>query len=636
MADYKLTAVQKEASRFTRERQRQDCEALDFSSEEEFEFARRGLIASPESLEIRDSGGNLVWTQKAFGFLEGEAPETVNPSLWRHAKLNHISGLFEVCDGIYQVRGYDITNITFIRGERGWIIFDPAMSVECAAAALALVERYLGKRPVTGIVISHSHTDHYGGIRGVISEDEARRVPIIVPEGFAASAVSETVYAGNAMARRAVYQFGGALEPGPRGLVAVGLGLTTSQGVYSYLEPNDTIKATGERRVIDGVEMIFQMTPGTEAPAEMNTWFPGRKALWLAENCTATLHNLHPVRGALVRDGNAWAVYIMEALALYGGEAEAVFQSHNWPRFGNQTIREYLVNTAAVYKFINDQTLFYLNQGHTLHEIGDMIRLPGALQKLWYARPYYGTVAHNAKAVYQRFMGWYDGNPAHLDALPPRDAAKKYAEYLGGSEAALKRAKEDFEKGEYRWVAEITNLLVFADPSNTGARNLCADAFEQLGYRAESGIWRNAYLTGAKELREGGAAGGWRPRASRSDVIQAMTPAMIFDYLGILIDSSAAESVDLKINFDFSPGLPEAESYLVTIRAGVLLYQRGLRDAEAEVSVALAKQDLAPLFLAGQDGSLPPGVRVTGNAGAFLNLKKYIRPFDPFFNIIEP
>ncbi|MCL2085308.1 MAG: MBL fold metallo-hydrolase, partial [Oscillospiraceae bacterium] len=500
-----LTAEIKGATDHTRDINHACYDHLDFSDEREFENARRGLIAAPEQLELYDPTGKLIWSQKAYAFVKDtEAPDTANPSLWRHTQINHNYGLYEVTDGIYQVRGYDLTNFTFVEGDTGWILFDTGTAVETMKAALDFINDTLGERPVTGVIISHPHADHYGGIRAVVSQEDALsgKIPIIVPEGYAQHAVSENIYAGTAMYRRAFYQYGHLLPPpGPQSRLAIGLGVALPNGNSSYLGPTDIITYTGEVRVVDGVEMVFHMTPGTEAPAEMNTWFPAKNALWLAENCVGTLHNLYTLRGAQVRDGNIWAKYIMEAVTLYGDEVEVIFQSHNWPRWGNDEINDYLIGTAAVYKFINDQSLLYINQGYTSEEIAEMIQLPDDLDQQWYTRPYYGTYKHNSKAVYQKYMGWYNGNPAYLDPIPPTESAKKFVEYMGDPNEVLKLAYRDFENGEYRWVAEITSILVFADPSNTAARYLGADALEQLGYQAESGTWRAAYLTGAQELR---------------------------------------------------------------------------------------------------------------------------------------
>lgn len=612
---------------------------LDFSDEREREFATHGLIAAPESLEIAADDGTVVWSQKAYAFLDGtdgspaEAPATANPSLWRNTQLNHLYGLFEVMEGIYQVRGYDMTNITFIAGDTGWIVFDPLMSVECSRAAFALVTEHLGERPVTGIVMSHPHVDHYGGIKGIVSEEEvaARSIPIIVPAGFEEHAVSENVYSGNAMGRRASYQYGTMLEAGARGRLGIGIGLGQSKGTVSYLAPNDHIEATGDVRTVDGVTMEFHMTPGTEAPAEMNTWFPAKRALWMAENCTGTLHNLYTLRGAEVRDGNAWANYLMEAKARYGEEAQVTFQSHNWPHFGNDVVNEYLENTAAVYKFIAAQALLYLNQGFTSTEIANMIELPDDLARVWYTRQYYGTVAHDARAVYQKYMGFYDGNPVHLHPLEPSEEARKLVEYLGDADAVLARAQRDFEAGEYQWVAQITNTLVFADPGNTPARLLCADALEQLGYRAESGPWRNVYLSGAKELREGVKADpSYRAKGS-ADIQRAMTPAMMLDYLGILTDSNAAAGTNLVANLAFT----DDEPYLLTVRSGVVLYQRGVHRDDADATLTLPRMGLFAILTKNED-AIAQSVQVEGDADVVKKLTEHLVTYEFFFNIMEP
>ncbi len=607
---------------------------LDFSDEQELEFAQRGLIAAPESLEIQDEKGKVIWSQDAYAFLaEQEAPDTANPSLWRHTKLNSIYGLFEVTEGIYQVRGYDMTNITLIKGDTGWIVFDPLMSVECSQAAMALVKEHLGDYPIMGIVISHPHVDHYGGICGVISKEEAaqRQIPIIVPEGFEEHAIKENVYAGNAVARRANYQYGTILTPGENGSLAIGIGMGQSRGTTSYITPTDIIRQTGEVRVIDGVEMQFQMTPGTECPAEMNTWFPEKNALWLAENCTGTMHNLYTLRGAQVRDGAAWAEYIMEALSLYGDKAEVVFQSHNWPHFGSDVIREYLVNTAAVYKFINDQTLMYINQGYTPDEISNMIQLPTQLEKVWYTRQYYGTLRHNSQAVYQKYMGWYDANPVNLDPLSPSESAKKYVEYLGDVDRVLELAKQDFADGEYRWVAEITNVLVFADPGNQQARYLCADALEQLGYQAESGPWRNAYLAGAQELRYGTSSDESAKATGSMDLRKAMTPEMLFGQLGILLDANAAQDLNLTINIDLTDG----DSYLLTVTSGVLLCQPSIRSEEADATLTMPASALFAILSKNEEAQRK-SIQINGDQDILKKLTEHMVSYEYFFNIVEP
>ena len=532
-----LTAESKPATQYTVDANQEVYALLDFEDTAEFENATKGQSASPDTLDIYDENGKLVWSQTAYAFLDQDAPDTANPSLWRDTQLNHIYGLFEVTDGIYQVRGYDMSNVTFIKGDTGWIVVDPLMSVECAQAALALVEENLGTFPVKAVIYSHSHVDHFGGVKGIVSEEEvqAGNVQVIAPEGFEKHAVSENIYAGTAMGRRASYQYGTMLEGGETGSLAIGIGMGQSKGSTSYISPTLEITQTGEKHTIDGVEIEFQLTPGTEAPAEMNFWIGSKNALWMAENCTGTLHNLYTLRGAQVRDGNAWAEYIMESLALYGDKADVVFQSHNWPHWGNDTIQEYMTNTAAVYKFINDQTLLYINEGYTETEIANMIRLPEELEKVWYTRQYYGTVSHNSKAVYA--------------------------------------------KGEYQWVAQITNTLVFAEPENTDARYLCADALEQLGYQAESGPWRSAYLCAAQELRNGTNTDDATRSSGNGDVFLHMTPDMILDYLGIFVDTTKIPDLAFTANII----LPEG-NYVLRVKNGVLLYQKDAQDPDADVT----------------------------------------------------
>lgn len=628
-----LTPAQKTATQFTADANAQVYALLDFDDKSEFENATRGLIASPETLEIRNDEGKLIWSQKAYDFLDGDAPSTANPSLWRNTQLNHIYGLFEVCEGIYQVRGYDLSNITFIKGDTGWIVFDPLMSTECAKAALELVNENLGVLPIKAVVYSHSHVDHFGGVLGIVTPEQvqAEGIAIIAPEHFEEHAVSENVYAGTAMARRASYQYGSLLEKGAQGALALGIGMSQSNGTVEFLSPNTDITHTGQELEIDGVTMVFQLTPGTEAPAEMNTWFPQKQALWLAENCTGTLHNLYTLRGAQVRDGNAWAEYIMESLALYGQQAQVVFQAHNWPHWGNENIQEYMTNTAAVYKFINDQTLLYINQGYTEAEVANMIRLPEAMEKVWYTRQYYGTVSHNAKAVYAKYMGWYDANPVHLLELTPTEEAKKLVQYLGDTNRVLEMAKQDYDNGEYQWVAQITNTLVFADPENLAARYLCADALEQLGYQAESGTWRSVYLCAAQELRQGTNTDP-ASRAAGANIASKMTPAMIFEYMGIRLDTMAVPD----LNFVAVANLPEG-SYTVRVHNGVILYQEGITCDNPDVvwntntaglSAIATNKPAGIEKLVQQEGDTSLTTRL---AEAMVELSQY-----KFFHIVEP
>ena len=644
-----LTTDAKPASGYTVEVNSSVYSLLDFEDTSEYDNAVRGLIDAPEVLELKDADGKVVWSQAAYSFLNDyeKAPDTVNPSLWENTRNNHAYGLFEVCEGIYQVRGYDMSNLTVVKGDTGWILFDPLMSIECSQAAMQLIEKNLGSYPVKAVIISHPHADHFGGILGVMKEEDAAdaslsieeqlasgKIPVIVPEGFAEHAIAENVYAGKAMTRRANYQYGVLLTPGVTGKMAQGIGMGQSTGTVSYLAPTYEIKTTGETLVIDGIKMEFQMTPGTEAPAEMNTWFPQFKALWVAENCTGTLHNLYTLRGAQVRDGAAWAGYITEAVTRYGAEVEVAFQSHNWPHWGNQVVNEYLVNTAAVYKFINDQTLTYITQGYTSDEISNMIELPEALAKNWYTRQYYGTVAHNSKAVYQKYMGWYDANPVNLNPLMPSESAKKWVEYLGDMDAVLRMAKADFDKGEYQWVAEITNTIVYADPTNEAARLLCADALEQLGYQAESGPWRNAYLTAALELRYGNQAMNAAQTKSSGFVLQ-MTAEMMFDYMGILMDKDALADKDFTINVTLTD---VNEQHVLHVKNGVLLVYEDAQRTNADVSLTCPKNALFYILTNNQQGLA--AIPMQGNAELITLLAQSMNQFPVQgivpFNIVEP
>ena len=624
----------KEATQYTIDANEQVYALLDFDDERELENAQRGLIAAPDSLEIKTDTGKVAWSQDAYAFLDEDAPDSANPSLWRNTQLNHVYGLFEVMDGIYQVRGYDMSNITFIKGNTGWIVYDPLMTVECAQAAFELLKENVGDYPVKAVLYSHSHVDHFGGVEGIVSEDQVEKegILIIAPEGFEEHAVSENVYAGTAMGRRASYQYGTLLQPGEKGSLCIGIGMGQSHGTTSYISPNTTISQTGQRMVVDGVIMEFQLTPGTEAPAEMNTWFPQKKALWMAENCTGTLHNLYTLRGAEVRDGQAWANFLMETLKLYGKEVEVVFQAHNWPHWDNENIVEYVLNTAAAYKYINDQTLLYLNEGYTSTEIAHMIKLPEELQKNWYTRQYYGTVAHNSKAVYQKYMGWYDANPIHLGELEPTERAKKFVEYLGDVDEVLRKAKEDYDKGEYQWVAELTNMLVFADPKNQDARYLCADALEQLAYQAESGTWRNAYLCAAQELRSGTNTDPATRASTSGGITSHMTPEMILQYLGIYTDSNKIEDLSFTANIV----LPEA-SYVLAVKNGVVLYEQGSLHDKADATWTTTRQGLFAIAQNNQD-LIKELVSQEGDTTLLDRLMEgnVVADMDMFFHIIEP
>ena len=619
---------------------------LDFDDEREGEAAAQGFVTAPESLVIKDEAGNVVWSQDVWDFVRDEdAPDSANPSLWRNTRYNARYGLFKVTEDIYQVRGYDVSNMTFVRSDNGWIVMDCLTSVYTAKAALELFESVMGKIRVVAVVISHSHVDHYGGIEGIIAAEDAAdsslpldeqiasgKTAIIVPEGFTDSVMNENVFVGTAMKRRAIFQYGHVLRKGEKGSLAVGIGLTVPQTGTGFIAPTFEITEDLYETEIDGVKAIFQLTPGSEAPAEMNTFYPEYKALWLAENCSGTLHNLYTLRGAEVRDANAWARYITESQTLFGEDTEVVFQAHNWPHWGKETINEYMTNTAAVYKFIHDQTLLYINEGYTSTEIASMIELPDALEKVWYTRQYYGTLKHNVNAVYQKYLGWYDANPVHLDELEPTEYAKKMVEYLGDPEKVLKMARDDFDKGEYQWVAQITNILVYADPTNTDARYLCADALEQLGYQAESGAWRNAYLVAAFELRYGTKLYPEGTTTGIGSTAQNINTQTMLDYLGIMLDAEKIGDVSFTINLKLTDG----DEYLVKVHYGVVLYYKGMQDENADITITTDRIGILALANNNADMKARYIVSVEGNTELYERFCNSMCKLKLYFNIIEP
>ena len=640
-----LNAEKKPATDITAQKNAQVYQLLDFSDEQEGEFASRGLIAAPESLTITAENGMTIWSQDAYNFVrEAEtAPDTANPSLWRNTQYNARYGLFEVTDGIYQVRGYDVSNVTFVRSEHGWIVMDCASSRYTAAEALKLFRQEMGDDPIVAIVISHAHVDHYGGIEGLISAEDAAdpslplseqiasgKTAIIVPQGFVSAVMKENVFVGSAMKRRAIYQYGNFLPYDAQGRLSVGIGLTVPLVGTGYIAPTLEITDALTELEIDGVKAVFQLTPGTESPAEMNTYFPEMKALWMAENCTGTMHNLYTLRGAEVRDANDWARYITEAQTLFA-DAEVVFQSHNWPHWGREVVDEYLTNTAAVYKFMHDQTLLYINEGYTADEIAQMIELPEALEKVWYTRQYYGTLRHNVKAVYQKYMGWYDANPVNLDALEPTEYAKKLAQYLGDADKVLEMARADYEKGEYQWVAEITNALVFADPANQDARYLCADALEQLGYQAESGAWRNAYLVAAFELRGGTESYPQTGRIGVGTTAQGMDAQTMLDYMGIMLDAEKLGDKSFTVNLKLTDG----DDYLLKVHHGVLLYYKGASEA-ADLTLSTARVGILAIANGNQENIEKLVTIEGGDEALFKALCESMAAPKLYFNIIEP
>ena len=601
---------------------------------------REGRIAGVDRLVVEhDVHGHAILDTADWDFLDDEAaPPTVNPSLWRQARLNREHGLYELRPGLYQVRGYDISNISLVEGETGWIVIDPLTSTETAQAAMDLVREHLGDRPVTAVIYTHSHLDHFAGLAGVIDLDELaeRQVPIVAPKGFLEEAVSENVIAGPAMSRRAGYMYGHHLPRGPRGQVDCGLGRSIPIGSVSLVGPTHEIAATGEELTLDGVRIVFQFTPDAEAPAEMMFHFPELRALCAAENCTSVMHNVYTLRGAQVRDALAWSKYINEALRLFGDSSDVVFASHNWPRFGAEDVREYLRTQRDTYRYLHDQTMRLANRGLVMTEIAEELDLPPSLAGEFGNRGYYGTVNHNAKAVYQRYLGWFDGNPANLHPLPPEPAAVRYVEYMGGAAAVLERAREDFDAGDYRWVAQVVNHVVFAEPGNREARELQADALEQLGFQAESGPWRNFYLTGAHELRRTSAPPRMGPGGRQAAaLLRAMTVEMIFDLLGVRLDGPRADGESIAIGWRF-PDI--GEEWTLRLEHSALSSWPALDD-DVDATITMSRttltsvlSDPASMGAAVGDGS----ITIDGDAGTLGRLFALLEQPDPGFNIVEP
>ena len=612
--------------------------ALPFSDTRDFDDASRGFLGTLENAEITNPQGRVVWSLKPYGFLsEQTAPATVNPSLWRQSRLNMNHGLFEVVPGVYQIRGLDIANMTLIEGDSGVIVVDTLTSIEGARAAMELYFRHRGRRPVAAVIFTHTHTDHYGGACGVLDDEmlASGRVPIIAPNLFMEHAVSENIIAGPAMLRRAQYQFGPLLAKGPRGQVDCGLGKSMAAGSVKLLRPTDLIMATGDKRVIDGVEFEFQMAPNSEAPAEMHFFIPRYKLLNLAENCTHNFHNLLPFRGADVRDALAWSGYLGEALQMWGGKADAMCGQHHWPVWGTERIDTMIRQQRDLYKFAHDQTIRLMNHGLTATEIAEAIKLPASLEGAWHGRGYYGHIRHNVKAIYQKYLGWYDANPANLDPLPPVESGKKYVEYMGGADAILSRGRADFAKGEFRFVAQAVSHLVFADPENQAARALLADTFEQLGYAAESATWRNAYLFGAQELRQGMPKASPRPPMPR-ETVAALRTGQLWDLLGIRLNGPKAEGKHIVLNWNFTD---TGETFVLTLENSALTYVEGALAATADAGFTLARVTFDEVIA--KQTTFPEAIaagkiKFAGNAMRFGELMGLMDEFPRMFEIVEP
>ena len=611
---------------------------LPWNDERAFDDARRGFIAAVPGGKIEGKGQVPAWNMGAYAFLEkDQAPDTVNPSLWRQGRLNAINGLFKVSDGIYQLRGMDLSNMTVIEGKTGLIIIDPLLTAETARAGLELYYQNRPRKPVKTVIYTHSHADHFGGVKGVISEEDVKagRVKVYAPEGFMDHAVAENVIAGNAMSRRATYQFGSLLPPGERGGVDAGLGKNLARGTLTLIAPTNYVNEKTGKLTLDGVDIEFMMAPGSEAPSEMMMYFPQHKVFDAAEVVTHNMHNLYTLRGAEVRDAVAWSRYIDAARLKFGDRAEVMIAQHHWPTWGTDRVDEMMRKQRDLYKFTHDQAVRLLNEGYKPDQIAETLKLPESQQATWSSHGYYGTLRHNARAIYQKYLGWYDANPAHLDPLPEVQEAKKQVEYMGGADAVIERARKDYAAGQYRWVASVMNQVVFADPSNKAARELGADAMEQLGYQSEAGTWRSAYLTGAQELRSGVPK---LPSLNtlNDDTLRALSTGLFLDYLGVRLNADKAAGKHLVLNWNFTD---TREKFVLNLENSALTYSEGRADPKADASFTLTRATLNEVILG---KTTFPEVIKAGNAkvqGDPRKLGELMGMLDTFpasFPIVEP
>lgn len=612
---------------------------LPFSDTTDFTNAHKGFIAALPSNIITGAKGNVVWDPQQYNFIkEGtKAPDTINPSLWRQAQLINIGGLFNVTDGVYQIRNLDLSNMTIIEGKTGITVIDPLVSAETAKVGLDLYYKERGKKPVVAVIFTHSHVDHYGGVRGVVDEADVAsgKVKIYAPAGFMKEAVSENIMAGNAMSRRASYMYGNLLKPDVKGQVGAGLGTTTSAGTVTLIEPTNYITETGQQENIDGLTYDFMMAPGSEAPSEMLWYVKEKKMIEAAEDVTHTLHNTYSLRGAKIRDPLAWSKYINDVINRWGGDAEIIIAQHHWPTWGNNNVVNLMKSQRDMYRYINDQTLRLANKGLTRDEIADNFKLPSGLANAWASRGYYGSVSHDVKATYVFYLGWFDGNPATLDELPPEASAKKFVEYMGGADAVMQKAKADYAQGHYRWVAQVTSKIVFANPNNQAARHLEADALEQLGYQAESGPWRNFYLTGAQELRNG-VVKGPTPNTASPDTVRAMSPEMFFDYLAVHINGEKAANAKAIFNVDLGN---DGGKYKLELENGVLNHTANVQADNADATMTLTRATLNKIIL--QEETLKQAqtkgeVNITGDSAKLDQMLSYMDKFEFWFNIVTP
>ncbi|MCP4256444.1 MAG: MBL fold metallo-hydrolase [Planctomycetes bacterium] len=623
-------------SKYTIEAQKQQREMLPFTDKRDFEEQKKGFIAAPDYKQIVAEAGHVAWDMGSYEWLlQGRDFDSIHPSLQRQAILNMNYGLYEVIPGIYQVRGYDLANISFIKSKTGWIVFDPLTAKETAAAALKFINEQLGERPVVAVVYSHSHADHFGGVRGVVDIEDVNsgKVKIIAPIGFMDHAVSENIYAGNAMNRRLFYQYGVLLPRSPFGHVDQSIGKNTAAGNLGLIPPTVIIEKEIEEMTVDGVKMVFQNTPGTEAPAEMNTYFPDMKAFWAAENITGTIHNIYTLRGALVRDALEWSKQINKALYMFGQDAEVMFASHSWPRWGNDRVQEVMRSQRDTYAHLNNGVLHLANQGVTINQMHNEYEVPKSLQQQWAARSYHGSVQHNSRAVINRYLGYWDGNPTTLIPLSPEDSAPLYVEMMGGAKPIIAKGKALYDQGKYRHAQEILNKLVYAEPQNQQAKDLLADVFEQIGYQQESPSVRNSFLAAALELRSGIPEGA-SPKTSGPDMIQAMTTELWLDFLGVRLDSKKAEGNEFTINL-ITPD--NNEKYVVELSNATLTNIEGFQAKDADLMITINRSDLEKTMMGAVsfDEQIKSGkAKLKGNREVYEQLKPMLVHFDLGFEMM--
>jgi len=609
---------------------------VDGDDRKDFEFASRGFIATRKDPKIVRADGRVAVDLTAYDFLDGPAPKTANPSLWRQAQILTKHGLFKVAERIYQVRGFDVSTVTFIDVGSGWVVVDPLTSAEPAHAALELLYEHVAKKPVVAVIYSHSHADHYGGVEGVTTAADAAsgKVQIIAPQGFLEEAVSENIIAGPAMSRRARYQFGLTLPRTPEGEITSGLGPGLSRGTLTLIAPTHLITHTGQEMTIGNLKFVFQLTPGTEAPAEMNFHLPELRAVFMAENANLTMHNLLPARGALVRDAKAWADYLTESIRLFAHQSDVMFAAHGIPRFGTDEIVFFLNTHRDAYKYLHDQSVRLMNRGLTGAEIAETLTLPDVLRKQWFNRGYYGTMSHNSKAVYQRYMGWYDANPAHLNPLPPEPAAKRYVTAMGGAKAVLAMAADAEKNGELRWAATLLDHVVFADENNKTARERLAAIYTRMGHESEAGTWRNIYLTGAQELSNGVLK--LPPSAMNVGILAATTTAMLLDFAAVRVDAKKAAARPFKINITLTD---RSEKILITVGNGVMIHEHGVTDPKAGVTLSMKRPALLETLFAGKpfEPLIESGdIKVNGDTALYGALIALIEPIEANFPIVTP